>query len=69
MTFHGTRHLKERCQKEGVSRMYGFCDCNVLSPLTPTTDEQVRSDYLAHVFGTNEGENVNKLFFAPYNDK
>ncbi|XP_021734873.1 uncharacterized protein LOC110701547 [Chenopodium quinoa] len=62
------KHLKERCQKEGVSGMYGFCDCNVLSPLKPTTGEQVPSDYLAHDFGTNEGKNVNQLFFSPYND-
>uniref|UniRef100_A0A803LFQ5 Uncharacterized protein n=1 Tax=Chenopodium quinoa TaxID=63459 RepID=A0A803LFQ5_CHEQI len=63
------KYLKGHCQNEGVSGMYGFCDTNVLSPMTPTIDEEVRSDYLARVFGCNEGKNVNQLFFAPYNDK
>uniref|UniRef100_A0A803M6I8 Ubiquitin-like protease family profile domain-containing protein n=1 Tax=Chenopodium quinoa TaxID=63459 RepID=A0A803M6I8_CHEQI len=62
------KYLKGHCQNEGVSDMYGFCDTNVLSPMTPTTYEEVRSDYLARVFGCNEGKNVNKLFFAPYSD-
>ncbi|XP_021774500.1 uncharacterized protein LOC110738414 [Chenopodium quinoa] len=62
------KYLKGHCQNEGVSGMYGFCDTNVLSPMTPTIDEEVRSDYLARVFGYNEGKNVNQLFFAPYND-
>ncbi|XP_021770346.1 uncharacterized protein LOC110734490 [Chenopodium quinoa] len=62
------KYLKGHCQNEGVSGMYGFCDTNVLSPMTPTIDEEVRSDYLARVFGCNEGKNVNQLFFAPYND-
>ncbi|XP_021751835.1 uncharacterized protein LOC110717441 [Chenopodium quinoa] len=60
--------LKEHCHKEGISGMYGFCDSNVLSPLTPTTNDQVRSTYLARVFGCNEGKNYNQLFFAPFND-
>ncbi|XP_021759089.1 uncharacterized protein LOC110723984 [Chenopodium quinoa] len=60
--------LKEHCHKEGISGMYGFFDSNVLSPLTPTTNERVRSSYLARVFGCNEGKNYNQLFFAPFND-
>uniref|UniRef100_A0A803MX08 Ubiquitin-like protease family profile domain-containing protein n=1 Tax=Chenopodium quinoa TaxID=63459 RepID=A0A803MX08_CHEQI len=36
--------------------------------MTPTTDEEVRSDYLSRVFGCKEGNNVNQLFFAHYND-
>ncbi|XP_021727713.1 uncharacterized protein LOC110694856 [Chenopodium quinoa] len=62
------KYLEGHCQNEGVSGMYGFCDTNVLSPMTPTTDEEVRSDYLSRVFGCNEGKNVNQLFFAPFND-
>ncbi|XP_021727241.1 uncharacterized protein LOC110694378 isoform X1 [Chenopodium quinoa] len=60
--------LKEHCHKEGISGMYGFCHSNVLSPLTPMTNEKVRSNYLARVFGCNEGKNYNQLFFAPFND-
>ncbi|KAL6546825.1 hypothetical protein OROMI_022546 [Orobanche minor] len=62
------KHLKERCQEEGISGMYGFCDSSVLSPLTPTVEEEDRSIYLARVFGCNEGKNLNQLFFAPYNE-
>ncbi|KAL6547337.1 hypothetical protein OROMI_023058 [Orobanche minor] len=61
-------YLKERCQDEGVSGMFGFCDANVLSPWTPAMDEKDRSDYLSHVFGWNNGKNKNQLFFAPYNE-
>ncbi|KAL6557536.1 hypothetical protein OROMI_017886 [Orobanche minor] len=62
------KYLKERCQDEGVSGMFGFCDANVLSPWTPAMDEKDQSDYLSHVFGWNNGKNKNQLFFAPYNE-
>ncbi|KAL6558519.1 hypothetical protein OROMI_018869 [Orobanche minor] len=62
------KYLKERCQDEGVSGMFGFCDANVLSLWTPAMDEKDRSDYLSHVFGWNNGKNKNQLFFAPYNE-
>ncbi|KAK9705160.1 hypothetical protein RND81_07G037400, partial [Saponaria officinalis] len=61
-------HLSESCNKDGVSGMYGFCDSNYLSPLTPTV-EQERSDYLSRVFGCNGGKNLNQLFFVPYHEK
>lgn len=57
------------CKQDGVSGMYGFCDSNFLSPLTPMNEEEERGDYLVRVFGQNEGKNINQLFFAPYNEK
>lgn len=65
----GERYLKEQCQEEGISGMFGFCDSNVLSPMNPTIEEENPSTYLARVFGCNEGKNRNQLFFAPYNEK
>ncbi|KAL6577486.1 hypothetical protein OROMI_009814 [Orobanche minor] len=62
------KYLKEGCQDEGVSGMFGFCDANVLSPWTSAMDEKDRSDYLSHVFGWSNGKNKNQLFFAPYNE-
>ncbi|XP_048490609.1 uncharacterized protein LOC104891918 [Beta vulgaris subsp. vulgaris] len=47
--------------------MYGFCDSNYLSPMTQTNKEE-QVDYLARIFGQNEGNNVNQLFFAPYHE-
>lgn len=57
------------CKQDSVAGMYGFCDCNYLSPLTPIDGEEKRSDYLSGVFSQNEGKNVNQLFFAPYKEK
>ncbi|XP_057247484.1 uncharacterized protein LOC125492502 [Beta vulgaris subsp. vulgaris] len=67
---NGKVYLSEVCYKEGISGVYGFCDTNVLSPLTPTTTEEgdPRSDYLACIFASNDGKNINQLFFAPYNE-
>ncbi|XP_021747270.1 uncharacterized protein LOC110713117 isoform X2 [Chenopodium quinoa] len=62
------RYLKEQCQEEGISGMFGFCDSNVLSPMNPTIEKENPSTYLACVFGCNEGKNRNQLFFAPYNE-
>ncbi|XP_057248172.1 uncharacterized protein LOC104903187 [Beta vulgaris subsp. vulgaris] len=61
------KYLSEKCQEDSVSGMYGFCDPNYLSPLTQISEEE-RTDYLARIFGQNEGKNVNQLFFAPYHD-
>ena len=63
------RYLSEKCQEEGIFGMYGFCDSNILSPLSPLSDDEERVDYLARVFAQNEGRNINQLFFAPYYDK
>ena len=60
------RYLSEVCQKESVAGMYGFCDVNFVSPLSPTVEEEVRSDYLCNIFGCNGGKNINQLFFAPF---
>ncbi|XP_021759639.1 uncharacterized protein LOC110724527 isoform X1 [Chenopodium quinoa] len=61
------KYLSEMCKQDSVAGMYGFCDIGYLSPLTPMTEEG-RSDYLASVFGQNEGKNLNQLFFAPYKE-
>lgn len=63
------RYLSEKCQEESISGMYGFCDFNYLSPLTPINDDDERVDYLARVFAQNDGRNINQLFFAPYHEK
>ncbi|XP_074320440.1 uncharacterized protein LOC141657187 [Silene latifolia] len=61
------KYLSESCHTDGISGMYGFCDSNHLSPLTPTVEED-RSDYLCRVFGCNGGKNINQLFFAPFHE-
>ncbi|KAK9676601.1 hypothetical protein RND81_11G088200 [Saponaria officinalis] len=62
-------YLSEMTHTEGISGMYGFCDCNYLSPLTPTVqNEDDRSDYLSRVFACNDAKNKNQVFFAPYNE-
>ncbi|XP_056691751.1 uncharacterized protein [Spinacia oleracea] len=61
------RYLSKMCQKESVAGMYGFCDVNFLSPLTPA-EEEASSDYLSNVFGCNGGKNINQLFFKPYHE-
>ncbi|XP_021732819.1 uncharacterized protein LOC110699620 isoform X1 [Chenopodium quinoa] len=61
------KYLSEMCKQDSVAGMYGFCDIGCLSPLTPMTEEGW-SDYLACVFGQNEGKNLNQLFFAPYKE-
>ena len=55
------RYLSEKCQEESISGMYGFCDSNLLSPLTPISDDEERVEYLAGVFAQNEGRNINQL--------
>ncbi|XP_021759361.1 uncharacterized protein LOC110724252 isoform X2 [Chenopodium quinoa] len=61
------RYLSEECQMESISGLYGFCDVNFVSPLTPT--EGVRTDYLCNVLGCNGGKNINQIFFAPLQDQ
>ncbi|KAK9675417.1 hypothetical protein RND81_11G006700 [Saponaria officinalis] len=47
------KHLSESCNKDGVSGMYGFCDSNYLSPLTPT--------YFPGAPNTYSQENIDEL--------
>ncbi|XP_074312543.1 uncharacterized protein LOC141648027 isoform X2 [Silene latifolia] len=61
------KYLSEKCHKESVSGMYGFCDVNYLSPLS-LLEKGERIDYLARVFGWNEGLNINQTFFAPFHE-
>ncbi|KAL2903692.1 Odorant receptor 46a isoform A [Bienertia sinuspersici] len=64
------RHMSETVYAEGISGLYGFCDCNYLSPHTPTVEkDDDRCDYLARVFSCNDAKNKNQLFFAPYNEE
>ncbi|KAK9740492.1 hypothetical protein RND81_03G039500 [Saponaria officinalis] len=63
-------YLSEIVHKEGISGLYGFCDCNYLSPLTPMErNEDDRCDYLSRVFACNDAKNKNQLFFAPYHER
>uniref|UniRef100_A0A803N580 Uncharacterized protein n=1 Tax=Chenopodium quinoa TaxID=63459 RepID=A0A803N580_CHEQI len=39
-------YLSEECQKEGISGLYGFCDVNFISPLTPTKEGVMRNGEL-----------------------
>ncbi|XP_074301385.1 uncharacterized protein LOC141632771 [Silene latifolia] len=61
------KYLSDKCHKESVSGMYGFCDVNYLSPLS-LLEKGERIDYLARVFGWNEGLNINQTFFAPFHE-
>ncbi|KAK9705256.1 hypothetical protein RND81_07G043100 [Saponaria officinalis] len=61
------KYLSEKCHKESISGLYGFCDVNHLSPLSPVEKEE-RIDYLARVFGCNGGSNINQTFFAPFHE-
>ncbi|KAL6550502.1 hypothetical protein OROMI_020990 [Orobanche minor] len=60
------KYLSEKCEEDCVSKMYGFFDSHYLSHSTSMEDKEERSDYLARIFGQNEGKNANQLFFAPY---
>ncbi|XP_056698160.1 uncharacterized protein [Spinacia oleracea] len=59
-------HLSEMVLKDGISRLYGFCDCTYLSPLRRVEKEDDRCDYLYRVFACNDGKNKYQLFFLPY---
>ncbi|KAK9748509.1 hypothetical protein RND81_02G062600 [Saponaria officinalis] len=62
-------YLSEMVHEEGISGLYGFCDCNYLSPLTPMErSEDDRCDYLSRAFACNDAKNKNQLFFAPYHE-
>lgn len=59
--------MSEIVHTEGISGLYGFCDCNYLSPYAPTVEkDDDRCDYLARLFSCNDAKNKNQLFFAPY---
>lgn len=61
--------MSEQCEADSVSGMFGFCDPSYLSPMTPTTSLEDRSDYLSRAFACNNFKNMNQLFFAPYHEK
>uniref|UniRef100_A0A803KV16 Uncharacterized protein n=1 Tax=Chenopodium quinoa TaxID=63459 RepID=A0A803KV16_CHEQI len=60
-------YMSEIVHIEGISGLYGFCDCNYLSPYAPTVEkDDDRCDYLARLFSCNDAKNKNQLFFAPF---
>ncbi|XP_056683401.1 uncharacterized protein [Spinacia oleracea] len=59
-------HLSEMVQAQGISGLYGLCDCKYLSQLTYVKKEDDRCDYLPRVFACNDGKNVKQIFFVPY---